>query len=57
LNEGAQVLVTPLGMAGSAAAILAATEAPPQVPSEWVDELEELIAEGRRPPMLCSGHH
>ena len=25
-------------------------EAAPRVPTEWVDELEQLIAHGRRPP-------
>jgi hypothetical protein len=34
---------------GSPAAILAALEKLPKVPPEWVDELEQLIAEGRRP--------
>lgn len=51
LSDGTEVLVTPVASApGSAAAILAAMESSPKVPSEWVDELEQLIAEGRRPP-------
>ncbi len=51
LTEGTEVLVTPVERApGSAAAILAAVEASPQVPDAWVDELEQLIAQGRRPP-------
>jgi hypothetical protein len=51
LTEGTEVLVTPVIAAqGSPAAILAALQELPKVPPEWVDELEELIAEGRRPP-------
>jgi hypothetical protein len=51
LTEGTKVLVTPVaGVLGSPAAILAAVENSPKVPAEWVDELERLIAEGRRPP-------
>ena len=51
LVEGTQVLVTPLGAPrGSPAAVLAALEKLPKVPPQWVDELEQLIAEGRRPP-------
>jgi hypothetical protein len=50
LTEGTEVLIIPVGKPGTAAAVLAAVEAPPHVPSEWVDELEELIAAGRRPP-------
>jgi hypothetical protein len=51
LTEGTEVLVTPMaGAPGSPAAILAAMENSPKVPPEWVDELEQLIAEGRRPP-------
>lgn len=51
LTEGTAVLVTPVtGVPGSPAAILAAVENSPKVPVEWVDELERLIAEGRRPP-------
>ena len=51
LSEGTEVLVTPVDTApGTAAAVLAAVAAPPHVPVEWVDELESLIAAGRRPP-------
>jgi hypothetical protein len=51
LTEGTEVLVTPVdGAPGSPGAILAALEKLPKVPHEWVDELEQLIAEGRRPP-------
>jgi len=51
LTEGTEVLVTPVSAArGSPAAILAALEKLPKVPPEWVDELEHLIAAGRRPP-------
>lgn len=49
LVDGTEVVVTPLADApGSPAAILAAVEAAPRVPAEWVDELEQLIAQGRR---------
>jgi hypothetical protein len=51
LGEGTEVLVTPVASPrGSPVAVLAAMKAEPQVPAEWVDELERLIAEGRRPP-------
>src|SRR5262245_60509921 len=41
LSEGTEVLVTPVASApGTAAAVLAAVEAPPHVPAEWVDELD-----------------
>jgi hypothetical protein len=52
LTEGTEVLVTPVvDRPGSAAAVLAAVTISPQVPSEWVDELEHIIAQGQRPPM------
>ena len=51
LAEGTEVLVTAAAYApGSPAAILAAMESAPQVPAEWVDELERLIAQGGRAP-------
>jgi hypothetical protein len=51
LTEGTEVLVTPVaGASGSPAGIVAAMENSPKVPPEWVDELEQLIADGRRPP-------
>jgi hypothetical protein len=51
LTEGTEVLVTPVNAPrASPAAIVAALERLPKVPPEWVDELEQLIAEGRRPP-------
>jgi hypothetical protein len=51
LTEGTEVLVTPVaGERGSSAAILAAMDNSSKVPAKWVDELERLIAEGRRPP-------
>lgn len=51
IAEGTEVLVTPVaGPPGSPAAVLAAVEASPRVPAEWVDELEQLIAQGQRPP-------
>ena len=47
LAEGTEVLVTPLShQPGTAAAVLAAVNASPHVPSAWVDELEKVIAEG-----------
>jgi hypothetical protein len=51
LAEGTEVCVTPVARTpGSSAAVLAAMETAPQVPAGWVDELEQLIAQGRRPP-------
>jgi hypothetical protein len=51
LSEGTEVLVTPVAAApGTPSAVLAAVEGSPRVPVAWVDELEQLIAEGRRPP-------
>ena len=50
IGEGTEVVVTPIpGACGSSAAILAALDQSPNVPSAWVDELEQLIAEGCRP--------
>ena len=50
-EEGTEVVVTPVSdVRGSSEAIIAAMEAAPEVPSEWVDELEQLIAEGQRTP-------
>ena len=50
LMDGTEVLVTrAAGTAGSPAAVLAAVESLPRVPAGWVDELEQLIAQGRRP--------
>ena len=52
LSEGTEVFITPLAdTLGSPAAVLAAVESSPQVPAAWVDELETLIAHGRRAPM------
>src|SRR5439155_19482247 len=51
LAEGTEVLVTPLSnRQGTPAAVLAALAAAPAVPVAWVDELEQLISEGQRPP-------
>ena len=51
LTEGTEMLVTPVVRTpGSPAAVLAAVATSPQVPAEWVDELEQLIAQGRRAP-------
>ena len=51
MPEGTNVIVTPVvGSPGSSAAILAAMDAAPRVPIEWVNELEQVIAQGRRPP-------
>jgi hypothetical protein len=50
LKEGTEVLVTPVtNPPGSGAAIIAALDKLPRLPAEWVDELEELIAQGRLP--------
>jgi hypothetical protein len=49
--DGTEVLVTVVdSVPGTVTAVLAAVEAPPHVPGEWVDELELLIAAGQRPP-------
>jgi hypothetical protein len=51
LAEGTEVYVTPVAdPPGSSAAVLAAMATAPQVPAAWVDELEQLIAQGQRPP-------
>jgi hypothetical protein len=51
LAEGTEVLVTPVSNGqGTPAAVLAALAAAPAVPVAWVDELEQLISEGQRPP-------
>ena len=53
LTDGTEVLVTPAPATfGSGAAIVAALDAAPKVPAEWVDELDRAIAAGRRPPSL-----
>ena len=60
IPEGTEVLITPIDpvpvdpVPGSSAALLAAMDSEPHVPSEWVDELEALIAEGQRPPLPSS---
>ena len=52
LPEGTEVLITPLPVKpGTPAGVLAAMAAEPHVPCEWVDELEQLIAQGARPPV------
>lgn len=54
LPDGTEVVVTPTPGGSDdcapAAALLAALKTAPPVPPEWVDELEALIAQGRRPP-------
>ena len=51
LTEGTEVLVTPLaGTPGAPAGVIAAMETATSVPAAWVDELEQLIADGKRPP-------
>lgn len=51
LPNGTLVEVTLLGERGAnAAALIAAMEGLPRIPREWVDELEQAIAAGRRPP-------
>jgi hypothetical protein len=50
LMEGTEVLITPMDLeVGNPAALIAALDRAPKVPSAWVDELETLIAEGQRP--------
>ncbi len=52
LADGTEVLVTPLPPEpGTPAAVLAAMARAPHVPSAWVDELEQLMAAGQRPPL------
>jgi hypothetical protein len=52
LAEGTEVFVTPVAATpGSSAAVLAAMATSPQVPAVWVEELDQLIAQGRRPPL------
>jgi hypothetical protein len=51
LDEGTEVEVKPVNLErGAPAAVLAALDTAPQVPAAWVDELEQLIDQGRRPP-------
>ena len=53
--DGTEVVVTPLeSQCGTGAAVVAAIGSLPKVPAEWVDELERLIAEGKRPPTLAN---
>ena len=50
LSDGVEVLVTPVpATPGSPSVLLEALDAAPRVPTEWVDELDRLIEEGRRP--------
>jgi hypothetical protein len=52
LAEGMQVMVTPVAAGqGNGAALVAALDAAPRVPKEWVEELERVIQEGERPPL------
>lgn len=47
LTDGTEVLVTPVpNPCGSGAAIIAALDKAPPVPAEWMDELEQLTAQG-----------
>ncbi len=51
LTEGTEVTVTPVtGTPGSPAAVLAALDSATRVPAAWVDELDHLVAQGRRVP-------
>ena len=53
LAEGTEVSVTPVASGiRNGPAIVAALDAAPKVPKEWVEELERLIEEGQRPPTL-----
>jgi hypothetical protein len=52
LADGTEVQVTPvLGTEDNGPAIIAALDAAPSVPREWVEELQRLIDDGQRPPM------
>jgi hypothetical protein len=51
LKDGTEVVITPVAQhPGTSAAVLAALNATVPVPTAWVDELEHLIAQGRRQP-------
>ena len=51
LRDGTEVLVTPVeGARSSGRAIVAALDNAPKVPSDWVDELERLIADSQHAP-------
>jgi hypothetical protein len=51
LADGTEVVVMPVSSElGSPAAVLAAVQSAPHVPAAWVDEFEQLLAQGRRPP-------
>lgn len=53
LADGTEVNVIPAEKpVPNGPALVAALAAGPHVPKEWVDELERLIREGERPPML-----
>jgi hypothetical protein len=57
LPEGTEVVVTPAtapASSGDPAALLMALNAAPPVPAEWMDELEMLIEQGRRPPTIVN---
>jgi hypothetical protein len=50
LQDGTEVFVTPLQYEPwTPAAVIAAMESEPHVPSAWVDELEAIIAAGQCP--------
>jgi hypothetical protein len=49
LAEGTSVIVTATP-ATTGAALIAALDATSRVPSEWVDELEQIIRAGQQPP-------
>lgn len=48
--DGTEVLVSPaIDPPGTPKAVLDSLRASPPVASEWVDDLEQIIAQGRRP--------
>ena len=50
--DGTEVIVVPVTQEpGTPGALLAAMTGPPHLPPEWLDEFEQLLAEGRRPPL------
>jgi hypothetical protein len=52
LPDDTVVLVTPMDpQPGTGAALVAALNAAPRVPAEWVEELERLIEGRQRPPV------
>lgn len=55
LKDGTKVIVRPVPeSSGLSSSVIAAVECAPQVSPAWVDELDDLIAQGRRLPLLAN---